>query len=40
MPTHRGIHDANAVCPDRVCNMTDVDGVQVFIVAGPFHKYL
>lgn len=27
MLTHRGVHDACAVCPDGVGNVSDVDGV-------------
>ena len=36
----RGVHDANTMSPDGVCNVSDVDGVEVLIVTGPFNKYL
>lgn len=32
--THRGVHDARAVGPDGVGDVSDVDGVQVLIVTG------
>lgn len=30
--THRGVHDACAMGPDGVSNVTDVDGVQMLVV--------
>lgn len=32
LDTHRSVHDACAVGPDGVGDVTDVDGVQVLIV--------
>lgn len=33
LETHSGVHDSCTVCSDRVGNVTDVDGVQVLVVA-------
>lgn len=38
--THSGVHYADAMGSNGVGNVTDVDGVQVLVVAGSLHKYL
>jgi hypothetical protein len=38
--TYCGVHDACAMGPDAVRYVTDVDGVQVFIVARSLNKDL
>jgi hypothetical protein len=35
-----GVHDASSMGPDGVGNMADVDGVDMFVVGLPLHKYL
>ena len=35
-----GVHDPCTVGPDGVCNVADVDGVEMLVVAGTFHKDL
>lgn len=37
---YRGVHDARAVSPDGVGDVSDVDRVEVLIVAGSLHKNL
>lgn len=32
LETHRGVHNACAMGPDGVSNVTDVDGVQMLVV--------
>lgn len=32
LETHRGVHNAGAMGPDGVSNVTDVDGVQMLVV--------
>ena len=34
------VHDSCPMGSDGVCYMSNVDSVQVFVVAGSFHKYL
>ena len=29
---YRCVHYANAMSPDRVCNMTNINGVQVLVI--------
>ena len=38
--TYSGVHDACAMGTYGVSNVSDIDGVQVFVVTGPLHKYL
>jgi len=38
--TYSCVHDACSMCSDGVCYVTDVDGVQMFVVTRPLHKYL
>lgn len=38
--THCGVHNARAVRPDGVCNVTDVDGVKMLVVACLFYENL
>lgn len=40
LETHRGVHDACAVGPDGVGDVTDVNGVQVFVVTRLFYEDL
>ena len=37
---HCGVHDASAVGPDGVGHVTNVDGVEVFVIRLPLYKYL
>lgn len=37
---YRGVHDARAVSPDGVGDVSDVDCVEVLVVAGSLHKNL
>lgn len=38
--THCGVHDARAVRPNRVCDVTDVDGIEVLVVTRLFYEDL
>lgn len=38
--THRGVHDARSVGPDGVCDVTDVDCVEMLVVACFFYEDL
>ena len=35
-----GVHDADAVSPDGIGHVTNVDRVQIFVVGGFLHEYL
>ena len=34
------VHDASSMCSNGVSYVTNVDGIKMFVVRRPFHKYL